>query len=450
MKIQESIKQKDKLQKTWKWLFYVTIFLLPIQTRYIFNEDVVLEYWRWSVYGIDILVVLLMIMSFFGNQKINSQKTDNKKLFHCCITTLLIIYSFASIIWAPDKLISLYKSLIILEAIALAWIITKTNISRASLSIAFISGVVFQAGVGIWQFVTQEVIGFKWLGIASHVPETLGVSVVEFGDERWLRAYGALPHPNILGGFLVIGILFMLGYVLNEKEIIVSKIWIKRNILVYTSLVVMAVGLFVTFSRSAWLALFVGISVMTVIVVRSKESQKVEYAKAVFVFLISLFLISFLYWPIVNARLTGGSRLEVKSKIERISSIKDGWEIIQNNWVLGVGAGNYTKELKRKYPNQQIHFYQPVHNTWLLILAEHGIIGFGLILFLCFYVFMFLKKKNSEISEASWAVSCSLLIITLFDHYLFSIHAGLLFTGFVIGLIFLDQNTPRARELQNQ
>jgi hypothetical protein len=65
---------------------------------------------------------------------------------------------------------------------------------------------VLQSIVGILQFSHQESIGLQMLGepiLSSYVG---GVSTIEIGGGRILRAYGTFPHPNILAGFLALGL----------------------------------------------------------------------------------------------------------------------------------------------------------------------------------------------------------------------------------------------------
>ena len=57
-------------------------------------------------------------------------------------------------------------------------------------------------------------------------------------------------------------------------------------------------------------------------------------------------------------------------------------EIIKDNWLIGVGIGNYTFALRAKYPEIKVWELQPVHNTYLLILAELGVVGFLFLLLL--------------------------------------------------------------------
>ena len=80
-----------------------------------------------------------------------------------------------------------------------------------------------------------------WPGVLTLT--TPGVSVVENAEGvRWFRAYGTLPHPNILGGMLLI---YLSGVV--ERFLTTGRLrW-----LVPIGLGVMTGAL--TFSRSAWL-----------------------------------------------------------------------------------------------------------------------------------------------------------------------------------------------------
>ena len=75
------------------------------------------------------------------------------------------------------------------------------------------AGAFLQACLGIYQFFTQSSFACKWLGMASHNAQDLGVSVIEtLSGERWLRAYGGLDHPNIFGGFLCFSILILISF----------------------------------------------------------------------------------------------------------------------------------------------------------------------------------------------------------------------------------------------
>jgi hypothetical protein len=90
-------------------------------------------------------------------------------------------------------------------------------------------------------------------------------------------------------------------------------------------------------------------------------------------------------------------------------------------------------------PNLQSWDYQPVHNIYLLILAELGIIGFILWLI----PVLFLTKKSSFICSLLFIV---ILAISLFDHYFWTLYFGILLFWLTLGLMqkkldnFLDKS----------
>jgi O-antigen ligase len=107
--------------------------------------------------------------------------------------------------------------------------------------------------------------------------------------------------------------------------------------------------------------------------------------------------------------------------------------LIKKNWLFGSGIGNYTKTLAVKEPQRPWYYLQPVHNTFLLVWAETGI--FGLLFFIALLGFLFLqsvKKKNI----LSLSILSILAIIMIFDHYLWSLHFGILFFWIIIGFIY--------------
>ena len=89
--------------------------------------------------------------------------------------------------------------------------------------------------------------------------------------------------------------------------------------------------------------------------------------------------------------------------------------------------------------------FQPVHNVFLLVWAEIGVIGFlfsvGLLLRVTCYVLC-----NSALCDKNNLLNISLIavIITMAmaDHWLWSLHFGVLFFWLMIGLV-----TVRTTEL---
>ncbi|MDD4607366.1 MAG: O-antigen ligase family protein [Patescibacteria group bacterium] len=422
----------SKLKKTIEYLTYLLIFLLPWQTRWIFKiNNLNNGYWEYgslSLYFIDILLALIWV---FGIIFILSKIKDEdfwlkikKQKYLILFVSLFIVWLFISIIWSQDKILNLYWAVRIALLIDVAFILSLIKISFKKISLSLITAGVIQSILAIWQFFSQQVIASQWLGMAGQLARDLGVSVVEVGDQRWLRVYGSLPHPNILAGFLVITILLTI-YLLDKYP---SKVRYLSAVLP-----ILILGLMLTFSRGAILALIISF-IFYKILIKIKIKQNL-INKSVLIGLVSVIIFSIFLYPLLMTRLQNQARLEVKSNQERIASLQQAKEIIQQNWLLGVGVGNYTLELHNLYPQQEVWWYQPAHNVYLLILSELGLVGLILFLSIIFYlVFQIFKSGLNSQKIIGLALLLSLLIIGLFDHYLWSMNCGLLLCGIILAI----------------
>jgi hypothetical protein len=99
---------------------------------------------------------------------------------------------------------------------------------------------------------------------------------------------------------------------------------------------------------------------------------------------------------------------------------------------LGVGAGNYGLAVQNKFIGLSYNSYQPVHNVYLLVCSEIGIIGFFSFCALFFY-FTYMRWKRGDTYEI--AVIVSILCLFLFDHWWWSLHFGVLFLFLILGIL---------------
>ena len=239
---------------------------------------------------------------------------------------LLDLFIFISIFVADNKLLALYKYGWFLLGVGFFWLTISANYSRIKLIYAFLAGVFLQAVLGIWQFLFQSSFACKYLGLASHNPADLGVSVVEtLSGQRWLRAYGGLDHPNMLGGLLTVGIILIIYIIIynfsrNTQHTTRNKININIASL-YVICYALCAGLFFTFSRASWTGLIVGILTMLVIsIIKKQKEVQIRLFKLIAVSSIFIFILFSIYSDLVITRLSSDTRLEQKSNIERIES----------------------------------------------------------------------------------------------------------------------------------
>ena len=116
----------------------------------------------------------------------------------------------------------------------------------------FLAGLALQVVVGLGQVITQAPLGLP-LELALP-PHQSGAAIVSVGERSWLRAYGLTFHPNVLGGFLVAGILLGLPHLRSVgARLLWWLFWI---------------GLLLTFSRSALLSAAVVVPLAGLLLVR--------------------------------------------------------------------------------------------------------------------------------------------------------------------------------------
>jgi O-Antigen ligase len=206
-------------------------------------------------------------------------------------------------------------------------------------------------------------------------PQSSGISVVEADGVRWLRPYGLLPHPNILGGFLAISMLAVLAWVLSDDK---RLSWAGTAIFLFGLWV-----LLLTFSRSAWLGFAAGAFALLPYLLRTR--LKIPAVRWHFILTIGLSLIAaglfvLLYRPFLSARAgLSGESVEARSISDRLVYDTMAFQAILDSRVLGVGIGNFPW-VASYYLSKTTYDLrgQPAHHVLLSAWAELGIIGFAL------------------------------------------------------------------------
>lgn len=450
------------LAKIIEYLFYLFIFLLPWQTRWIWHYGRLGEgssqYLTFSLYGTEILLVVILILALVYKLLNHDWEITflNFKIldFYILLLALLIVCA-VSIFFSPDQNASWYYLLKMLEGLGLLCLIINFKFSYLNLAGALVLSGSVQGGFAIIQFFSQRVWASKWLGLAEQLPQILGVSVVETNGDRLLRAYGSLPHPNVLAGFLVISFLLLV-----VTLILARHQW--EKILLWICAPIILGGLFFTFSKSAFLALSIAFVFVAIFIGFSKDKQALKKLGGLVLVMLVLFsFLGIIYRGPLLTRMSGQDRLEIKSQQERTQYLNQAKDLIVNNWLTGVGLGNYTLALYNndlsKFPS---YTYQPVHNVYILVAAELGIFGFIVLILLIIEAFrriwtykideqisllkVFGLFKFSDIHEFYrkkyfWflgytAILIAILVLMAFDHYFWTLYFGIMLWWLGLGM----------------
>ncbi len=424
-------KSKFNLDRILELGIYLLLFLFPLQSRYFLKESYIgssfWEYGSVSIYLIDILLLLLFFLAVF----LLSQKKENKNIKKIWIILgAFEFFVFLSIFFAPSKVLAIYGYLKFLLGLSLFFVLTEAKYNFKKAILFFLSGIFVQSIIGVIQFIFNFSRANKFLGMSEKDPLSLGISVVELSNgERILRAYGGLDHPNIYGAFLLLGIVVFLKYLFDKNSKSGTGAW--SRFFPFAVLIFFIFAFLFSFSRSSLLA-YLFVVVFFVFFFLNKKIERSLFKKLFLILFFAPLLVFIFNKNLFLERVDLGSRLEIISVNERASQMQEAKNIIRNNFFFGVGINNYTNYL---YLNDELKReaweYQPVHNVYLLVLAEIGVFGFLAFFYLFFYL---INKFIITRSNFSLLFLFLILFLSFFDHWMWSLHFGILF--FFLALSF--------------
>jgi O-antigen ligase len=238
---------------------------------------------------------------------------------------------------------------------------------------------------------------FYWIGerqIASNSP---GIALFTFIGNEYLRPYATFSHPNTLGGFALVAFYLL---------------WGSRKVLLQVGLVSAFALVIFSYSQNAWIALLAS-PVVAIVAAKGKKA----FSNFVYSAVVVSFLGTLLGAGIGYEQFSGeiSQRLVLGSAAGRI---------ISSAPLLGVGLGVFTTLIPFSLPGRTVWWLQPVHNIFLLLTAEIGIIG----------LFLFLVLLIKGINRANTIFVIAIVLTGLLDHYWLTQTQTLLLFAIVLGL----------------
>jgi len=196
------------------------------------------------------------------------------------------------------------------------------------------------------------------------------VQFEEYVEDGVMRIGGTIGSSNNAGGYF--------GFVLAVAiSVLFTNLGRGQKLLAAAALALGCPALIFTFSRGGWLGFIIPVLVMFFLFSGRKRffSWKGPLAACA--------ILALLYLPfhsMVSQRLLGDDKGSAES---RIPLMKLAFRIIEDHPVLGVGSNNFQAVMDR-YSNAELRtgFFYTVHNKYLLVWAETGILG--LIFYLAF------------------------------------------------------------------
>jgi hypothetical protein len=356
-------------------------------------------------------------------------------LFACAVLAIV------SAVWARQPELALASGIHILVATLFAGVLAdqlRKPAGEQRLLGVFLASMVLQALWGLIQTATGSDLGLRVFGEGVLSTTALGVAKVSGSGDVILRAYGSLPHPNVLAGYLLVALLLGLGALLS------SHANSRRQSALAIFLGLLGAGLLATYSRVALAAALLGSA--TVIIYAFKQRKALPKQ-----LLLALPVVALAAAVMFGALLQRG---EFNSPRESgVDNRAAGITFAVDSALrhpLGVGAGNATVAIAADRSDLPYYQQQPPHLVILVVVLELGWLGLALILY-----FVFVTARDFHANHVNGTkeriahltlviIAGGLLASSLFDHFLWSLPQGLWLAAGFVGIVLSKLDAPAA------
>lgn len=424
-------------------LYFLLVFSLFLPIRYVFPDNfsnitgIYSDFTSFSLYSADLVIFALLLINF--------RYIGAKIKFHHVIL-LLITWFLGNLVLLGHSLnnLNLYFLVRFLEGLVLYLIFTSDpSLPKRRLIYWFSYFTAIESILALVQFVSQHSIGLYRLG-ESHLNQSLiGAAKIVSHGTKYIRGYGTFPHPNILAAFLLVGILFSLYLLFTSPK---NQQW-----LFYILLILNCAGLAVTFSRAGVAA---GVLVLVVyfawLLFTRFEHQKIAWAIVAMVATTIVTTLVFHQFLFTRATLTD------KAVKDRWFYNQVGFNMVKAHPWQGIGLGTSMLHMQQFTPASLMPWeIQPIHNYYLLVAAEAGLVGLVIILLLFLWHLFTLARtiiKNrshgagdDHLYQLTLAmIFFGFLLLMLFDHYFYTTHQPQLLLWLILGFIGREIALPKA------
>jgi putative inorganic carbon (hco3(-)) transporter len=273
------------------------------------------------------------------------------------------------------------------------------------------------------QYITNSNLGLDFFGATKVLKDYVSLLALS-------RAGGTLGHPNSLAQFfdLTIPLAFSLLFV---------PMRFTRRFLLLLIVSIGLLGLTATLSRGGMLS----VGVALIILITIHLSRWFGKAPAIIYFLLVCVLAGSIVWGTSNPIHRRFLQHDYGAAFGRLPHMQVALNIIRSNPLFGVGLNNYCEE-GPKYDNtpQQImaRWKSPVHNLYLFITSEIGLVGMAWILIFIFSVLRSLwpalKSPDPFIQAASLGILFGLLAFSIHGQFDYSHWSQFTVLWFMLGL----------------
>lgn len=400
------------------YIFIFTAFLSSQLGKHFFFSfsylsGVRIDYLAPTLYLTDILSFPLIILFLFRVTR-NAKRSYNTFpisssifLFICFLISINYFFSLSKPLW-------MYNALRIIQWSSIVYFFSRyakrKNVFSAAIFGLFLGGLL-ELILSLLQLSSRHSIQGFWyyLGERSFSIFTPGIAKAYFLGHEFLRPYGTFSHPNSLAGFY----LLLYAFILTQKRM--TNIFLRTILLTLFSFLI-----FISFSRTA-IIIYVIINLLFFFH-HAFSCRLCLFAKLVTGCILIFFALN----------ISG----DLQSMAKRNDFAQKAVAIIAEKPFSGVGIGSYLIA-QHEFPQKFSPFFeQPVHNIFLLTVAQLGIPLFILSLTLI--------NRYIRVVLTSSQFFIPLLVIFLtgsMDHYWLTLQQNVLLTAVVFGMIKAYETT---------
>ncbi|MCP5052560.1 MAG: O-antigen ligase family protein, partial [bacterium] len=190
------------------------------------------------------------------------------------------------------------------------------------------------------------------------------------------RLQGATSHWMTYSGLLMFSFIFFFVFLFHEKQK-------KRKIIIALSLVVILTAILLSLTRSVWVGIAVSVSIFIV------------YTRPRILYLAvpALILLVLVLPPSVKTRVTSIFDLQNATNKDRLYMAQIAFSIFKDYPITGVGPNNIEKVYDRYKPAGADLSNMHLHNNFLHVLAERGLLALLILVIAFIAVFAGIVKK---------------------------------------------------------
>lgn len=392
------------------------IFSIIIQTGKHFWPDfsfvlgVRVDYISPTLYISDLIIISLFLVEI-------PYLIRRRALFPFLFGISLVVLMYVYVPFVVSPSLHLWGVLVLLKFTFVGYVVAQHFSVRDIKPFLYILsfGVLIESLLAVGQSVLQSSVQgpFYLLGERAISSSSYGAAKFLFFGHEVLRPYGTFSHPNVLAFYLYFCVTFlMFCYSQYKRGIFLISIFLG------------SVALLLTFSRVVLL-----LYVFTLLYFFLLNQKKY------LAMLLSVF--SVLYLVVFSGRFVSESLLHDLSSRKELFDIS--LQVLTGSYLFGSGIYNYFVLQGPLYRSLSPILLQPVHNIYMLILLQVGVIGgivvFGLLAATIKHVYL-RSRKGVGFDKALLFVLCSALFVGIFDHYFLTVQQGMMMGAIVLGLVW--------------